>query len=356
MNDEIRISFINKGVRVERNDAGELELVPNLPCNGDRCEVVDLKELWFSQEKMDKSAPKGTNGMIFPLDLTRLYSIDYIRDENLTGNGIIFLDIDCGKDLVQTIYDAIPKINEIMCGNILAAAKTAKGVHVLCLSNRMTVDEYTAKNFYLLAAFAVAVQRVTSIDLREVVNIDPLTGQVHKCLDTCTFSMKQRLWLRYCDKVYWNDECNKVSLSQSDQAKLREMYPDLYKAMMRRLGYYDSHNNSNKVSRVTKFNVDVENQVGKHPYIEHQVRWRLFRSLCCCFRSDEAELWRQWERCCNMMAEGNGHNLRFYLSEPHRNRWLERWDDNENKTADQNLLEEFGYTVKGKKTVHIIHF
>lgn len=340
------ISYVNKGIRWERNDDGVMELVPNLPCNDEPCEVVDLKTLWFSQEKMDPEGLKSLNGMIFPLDLKCLYSIEHIREEKLTGNGTLFIDIDCGKDLVLPIFDAIPQINEIMSGNILAAAKTAKGVHVLCLSDRLTADEYTAKNFYVIAAFAVAVNRVTGIDLREV----------PKSLDSCTFSMKQRLWLRYCDHVYWNDYCNKASISKTDQDRLRKMFPDLYKSMMGRLGYYDGYNNSNVVSKVTKCSTTISESTGEHPYIEHHARWRLFRSLCCCFRSDEQELWRQWERCCNLMSEGNGHSRRFFLSEPHRNKWLQRWDNHDNKTPDTELLAEFGYTITDKKTVHIIRF
>lgn len=349
------ISWFNKGMYKEKDEDGNEILKPRLPYNDDPVNVVPLKNLWLWQETMNPLSPKGTSGMIFPFSFDKLYSIDYIKEHNLKSNGTVFLDLDCGKDLVQPIYDVIPKINEILCYNMICAAKTAKGIHVLFLSDPLTAEEYTARNFYMLASFTEAVKRVLNIDLSKEKWYDPKSDAMHGCLDSCTFTMKQRLWLRYCDKVYWFDNPIKIVPSDHTKAELRKLYPDLYKEMRSNLGYYDPVSSNNKVNRVTKCITSTNKNTSDHEYIEHRKRMRLFYSLCCCFRDDEENLFRQWERCCNLMAEGNGHTRKFFLNEPNKNKWLKRWDERKNKTPDQELLKEFGYNTTEKKTVFIFN-
>lgn len=350
----IQISWFNKGLYKTKDEKGNTVMKPQLPRNDNPVKVVPLKDLWLWQEKMNPKSPKGTSGMIFPFAFDKMYSIDYISENNLTSNGTVFIDIDCGAEMAAEIYAKIPEINEVLYSSMICASQTAKGIHILFLSDPLTASQYTERNFYMLAAFAYATQKVTGIDLNTAQWPDPETGELHGCLDTCTFTMKQRLWLRYCKKVYWFDNPVKTVPSASTQAELRRLYPDLYAKARGRLEW-DTRKKSGQPLPDTRCSATAATDTPKHPYIDHYTRWRLFRSLCCCFRDNEDELWRQWERCCDLMEEGNGHSKSFFLKAPHANHWLRDWDKQESHQPDTQLLREFGYTIENRNTVYVFH-
>lgn len=313
-------------------DSGKIE--PKLPKNGYTLQVVDLKLAWVSQTQMNPEAIKGSNGMIFPFNFTTFYDIDYIREENLCNNGIIFIDIDCGKKYAETIYNAIPECNQRLGYPIVAASMTKNGIHALFLSNPLTDSEFGYRVFLCLASLSWVIKEITGIDLRDI----------PKALDTCTYSIKQRLFLRYSKNVYWNDMAQVVQYDRVTVERLKKEYPVLYNNACP-----TTHRSLNSALK-RHCNVEVEEifDVPIHSYLPHKgnpSRWTLFDSLCCCFCDDEEELMRQWDRCAELIYPEN-HSVRHFKDEPRRNHWFDTWLESNNQWCNKDLLMEFGYKVK----------
>lgn len=308
---------------------------PYLPKNGSPLQVVDLKQAWIAQTQMNPEAIKGSNGMIFPFSYKEFYPIEYIREECLTNNGVIFVDIDCGVDYINQIYNSIPECNNRLYNGILAAARTKKGLHFLFLSQPKTAEEFRVAVFYRLTALAWTIKEVTGIDLR---NIDG-------ALDACTFSIKQRLFLRYSKDVYWNDMAIPTEFDRNTLDTLRKEYKDLYNKALPATGR--SLNSSLK--RRCEGEVEEIFEVPIHPYLPHQgnpSRWTLFDSLCCCYGDNEEELMKQWDRCAELIEPGNGHNTDWFKAEPRKNKWFDIWLNNNSHWCNEDLLMEFGYKLK----------
>lgn len=326
----IKISYANLGVYRDKDGV----INPGRPKNDDPLQVVNLKDKWISQSKMDPNNEKGMDGMIFPFSFHTFYRIEYIREEGLCGNGILFVDIDCGADYVEKIYNIIPKCNEILGYPIVAAATTKKGIHALFLSNELTEGEYRMMTFIALTSLAWAIKKVSGIDLRDIPG----------ALDACTFSMKQRLFLRYCKEPYWEDMAQVVKYKPEDLDRLKKEYPELYNKACPTI--HRSLNSSLK--RECSGEVEEIFEVPIHPYLPHAgnpSRWMLFDSLCCCYANDEEELMKQWDRCAELIYPEN-HGVAHFKEEPRRNNWLKMWNESNSHWCNRELLLEFGYKVK----------
>lgn len=340
----INISYYNQGVYLDRK-TGKME--PRRVRKGEALQVEDLKTVWMDQEKIDPNSIKGAAGMIFPLDHNIFYGIEEIRKNNLTSNGVVFIDIDSGVEVRDIIFEKIEEINIAMCNNILGASKTRKGLHILCVSNPSTASEYAMRVFERLCTFALVTKKITGIDLKAI----------DKALDACTFVMTQRLFLYYSPKVYWNDTaCNIANLYDSggvDESdlqrktrinnlnKIKAEYPEMWeKAYKAQRQIQDDNLNINIEADVT--GVSAATPQG---YIDHFQRWMLFDSLCCCYGNNKEELDRQWARCSKLMVEGHGHSEDFFKQEPNRNGWFDIWKNAKDHYCSIKLLKEFGYDI-----------
>lgn len=328
----IKISYKNLGTYVDK-ETGEVK--PVLPKNNSHLDVVDFKEVWCNQLKLDKNAPKGTSGMIFPFALDTLYEIEKMKEDGICSNGLIFVDIDCGEEAKQIIVNAMDKkpttILSAITMNILTACTTRKGLHIIFLSNPLTCNEYKMEVFIKLSTFAWAVKEVCGIDLRDI----------HGALDACTFSMKQRLFLRYTDWMFWNDHVQKATWDNDTWKEMKKEYPGLWEKV-------DKSANGFNIPAGLKIHRSADvlaiNPQEPHEYIEHHLRWRLFDSLCCIFAEDENELWKQWNRCCDMIEPKN-HSTEWFKAEPKRNKWLPMWLESRNHWYDEDMLVGFGYIL-----------
>lgn len=322
---DILVSYVNLGTHFDKD---ENNLVPNLPKNDSLLSVVNLKDVWMSQKTMNPNDAKGVNGMIFPFSFNTLYSIEKIKTDNLCNNGVVFVDIDCGEEYVQEIFDNIDECNQMMNGPIICGATTKHGLHLLFKSDPMTANEYSIKSCGYLTAFAWVLKKITGIDLREL----------PKALDSCTFSMKQRLFLRYSKNIYWNDYAVNVVLDKKTKSNLMEEYEDLWRKV-------NAPMETNKhLKRFCSGKIDEVVDVCKHEYIDHHVRWSLFDSLCCCFESEDSVM-NAWYRCCNLI-EPLSHSVDFFMNEPKKNKWYQKWIESNNHWCNKELLESFGYHLK----------
>ena len=76
-------------------------------------------------------------------------------------------------------------------------------------------------------------------------------------------------------------------------------------------------------------------------YKDHHQRWAIYDALIAVFK-DREKVDSEWVKIANTLPEKNAHTHSFYLDEPKRNRWFERY-----KTGDYvkvARLEEFGYS------------
>lgn len=341
---EIKTSFINLGTYRDQETG---DILPILPKNNSALKVVDLKTVWCYQVKMDKNAAKGTSGMIFPFDYQHFYDIKYIKENKLCNNGTIFIDIDCGEELVETVMNAIPELNQRLGFPILGAAMTKKGIHILVRSNYYTYEEFSRPVFYYLTAIAWVLKDITGIDLRSI----------DGALDACTFSMKQRFFLRYSKKIYWEDNAQIVIFPKPTREKLKEEYEFLWKKKIENNvwnKYREEQSQHVKIIQTGKIEKIID--PGTQDYIEHRgdnSRWTLFNSLCCCF-PDEKTVNKQWKRCAKLIAPTK-HDEEFFLKEPEKNGWYEKWCNKTTKYCNYELLERFGYVFKdGSKNSKVI--
>ena len=78
-------------------------------------------------------------------------------------------------------------------------------------------------------------------------------------------------------------------------------------------------------------------------YKDHHQRWAIYDALIAVFK-DKDKIDAEWAKIANILPEKNNHTHDFYLDEPRRNRWFERY-----RTGDYvkvSRLEEFGYRFK----------
>lgn len=332
MMESIKVSYVNLGTYVDRETK---EVKPSLPRTDSPLNIVDLKQVWMNQLNLQPNAEKGTNGMIFPFALPRLMSIEEMKENGVSTNGLVFVDIDCGAEARDVIMDKMDDINEKLGGAILTAAKTKKGLHIIFLSNPLTCNEYRMVVFMCITMFSHMVLKICDIDLRTI----------DKALDACTYSIKQRFFLRYSPTIYWNEFPSVTTGVDMDTLKtLSDEYPELWRR---------ADKSANKMGlpshvRVCNYaNLYAVNPVKKHDYIEHHLRWRLFDSLCCIFvkdLNDTTELFEQWNRCCELIDPVN-HSTAWFKEEPRKNKWYEMWVGKQYQWYDEDLLAEFGYIV-----------
>lgn len=328
----IKISYVNLGVYTDRQTG---EIKPVLPKNNSKLRIVDFRTVWMNQTNLSPDAGKGTNGMIFPFSLPTLIQVEQMKEEGICSNGLVFVDIDCGAEARDIIMDKMEDINSRLGGIILTVAKTKKGLHVIFLSNPLTYNEYRMMAFTCITSFSHVVLKVCGIDLRKI----------DRALDACTYSIKQRLFLRYSPTIYWNDFPSiSGGVDVETLTVLKKEYPELW----RRVDNTSSSLSLPRRVRVCNYaNLYAINPIEKHEYIEHHFRWRLFDSLCCIFvkdLTDTTELMKQWNRCCDLI-EPVHHSAEWFKDEPRKNKWYSLWSGKQCQWYDEELLTEFGYIV-----------
>lgn len=95
-----------------------------------------------------------------------------------------------------------------------------------------------------------------------------------------------------------------------------------------------------------KYNGKSEGFVVKTRYFEHHQRWQIYEALIAVF-NDKSVVDKEWERVCDNILELNGHNRFFYIKEPNKNHWYDRYfNDNGERYVNVGVLGKFGYKVE----------
>lgn len=80
----------------------------------------------------------------------------------------------------------------------------------------------------------------------------------------------------------------------------------------------------------------IENTVNYKP---HNERMQIYTALIGVF-NDYDEVTKQWEYIASLLPEHNGHDYKFYLNEPIKNKWYDRYNS---VYVNVDRLKEFGY-------------
>ena len=90
-------------------------------------------------------------------------------------------------------------------------------------------------------------------------------------------------------------------------------------------------------------NYSLEQKDIKEVYYGHPERMKIYTALvACCGTKEETD--KAWaNNIVPLIEEKNGHDKKFYLDEPNKNRWYERYDT---KYVNESWIEKFGYSFK----------
>ncbi len=195
-----------------------------------------------------------------------------------------------------------------------------------------------ARIYYNEVARAIVYKAFCECGYKEIIDYP----QVY---DNCTTSYYQ---LVYPTKIHWlhNRKCDgKLTYYEDlniDESKIiKKKNKELKNKLENATGFKTSRKGNYEFVLRNKFDV------AKVDYIVHAERWSLFESLKSIFK-DEDELRKEWERCCVLIPNCNGHSTEFYFNEPYKQNQSYTWENlyDTDCYCDIKLLKKFGYEVE----------
>ena len=162
-----------------------------------------------------------------------------------------------------------------------------------------------------------------------------------KVLDSCSKSSKQGLYLSN-NKIMFSDFTDDKFFGYCDIEDIS--IEQLYKLNIKKnLG-------GDKQIQNVKFNNKVGVDVNNVNYYPHHYRRCIYEALMVLFNKDKNKVNDEWEYIARMIpesdGEGGGHSTEFYINEPDKNHWFERFNDNVNHSL--HWLDPFGYKYDDK--------
>lgn len=298
-------------------------------------ELIDILKIC---KDIPVEAKKGeVKASIFPFVADKFYRKEEIIEMNLKTDGALLDDIDhCNDGTSQIIYDSF----ELLCKKIpnLYAMwfSQSKNLHVTFYTEALNSEEYAKQELWSLLYLAQAIEIVTGIKLDDT----KYTGNI----DDHNKSISQRFRLNRVEEFKYNEDYIIGNFPELDDEKFKEAkkkWPTLCSLI-------------DGAPKVIKHNIKINSSdkirltdVGKHSYIGHSSRWKLYDTLVYIFKDKAMEM---WNHCCEIMTEANGHTIEFYKKEPVKNRWVERYTG---EFIDFKLAEEFGIFVEKKAPLHL---
>ena len=196
--------------------------------------------------------------------------------------------------------------------------KTEENFKKCCL----LTEQYTRKLFYTIGEQAKQI-----IDYK----VDR-----HKVLDHCSYSIMQGFYIT-TNEIYYSPS---IDISDFGNVELDDITLDeIYQInnIIPTSGNFDQHRN-------TKFTNRKQVDKSKIKYFPHQHRRCIYESLIVLF-NDKEKVDEEWKYICELLPEtdnmSGGHNKKFYLQEPKKNRWYDLF--NKNEIHKLSWLDSFGY-------------
>ena len=296
-----------------------------LPSKGKPMQVKPLNEIHIGQNKDKTAAP-----------WLQMFDSGYrVTTDNIdwsTWNGCVYSDIDSKhyyNDCKQFDTDKLKNglheyflfyFNYNYLG--LQTSNSGTGYHILFFFN----VERTETNFKKCAQLVreIIVEAFTNIGAKEII-------EWPKVADKCSLSPYQGMYLTANPWSWGNsNQPGFGSFEEIDTYELRangSKYGSDVKADGTKLFEFKSY-------------TPVKTPVN---YKDHHQRGAIYRTLMGVFIEKE-KVDAEWEKICELIPEGNGHTRDFYINEPDKNKWFERYYNI--PFVNTYLLREFGYSFK----------
>jgi len=288
-----------------------------------KMDVVELKSINIKETKKED------------LPWLQIFNCGYrVTSNNINWkywNGCVFVDVDSKRyynnvkkfnpqELLDLLYDyLLINYNENFYN--IQISNSGTSYHIMFYFN----VEKNEVNFKKCCSFSQNIVRTSfkAIGAEDIVLYD-------KVLDKCCISQYQGIYITKNDILFGSiDDVFFGDFNNIDDYEI---------APKKILENSDIKKDGTKLFKLENFN-KTEKKVG---YKEHHQRWAIYQALIAVF-NDKKIVDKHWEYICSLLPEGNTHRKSFYIKEPDKNKWYERYNTEYVKVG---LLEEFGYTFK----------
>ena len=262
------------------------------------------------------------------------YRVDKKHGDENCWNGCVFIDLD-----TKHYYNEVKKFNPEKLEKILYEVLIRDYYNNFFFIQR----SFSGTSFHIVFYFNVkkselnrrkCVNRSKEIlesifvenGIQDIWNYRDKKGKL-VTVDKCAVSFYQGMYLTN-QKIFFNEKVN-GDFSMIDEYEYVE--PKILSV--------------NKVEEhvVDFINYSLEQKDIKEVYYGHPERMKIYTALvACCGTKEETD--KAWaNNIVPLIEEKNGHDKKFYLDEPNKNRWYERYDT---KYVNESWIEKFGYSFK----------
>lgn len=315
----------------------------SLAMGGEQMKVDTLTNI---QKYADNTKPKNAQPWLQVFDNGRRVTNDNINWSE--WNGITFSDVDTKLFHKHKQQFDVPRLLNIIHENI----KYKYNYNYYCcyispggLSYRILYYwkcDRTEENFMKCALLTEQYTRdlFYSFGTQGKEIIDFTYGK-SKVLDSCSKSSKQGLYLSTNDILFSDFTDDKYfGACDIDDINIEQLY---------KLNIKKNLGGDKQIQNVkfkNKIGVDVNNV----NYYPHHYRRCIYEALMVLFNKNKNKIAEEWEYIANLIpttdGDGGGHSTEFYMNEPEKNKWFDRFNDNVNHSL--HWLDPFGYKYDDK--------
>ena len=314
----------------------------SLPFGGEQMNVDTIENI---QKFANNTKPKDAQPWLQVFDNGRRVTNDNIKWSE--WNGITFSDVD-----TKLFYNHVQKFDVEKLLNIIHENIQFKynnnyyccyispgglGYRILWYWNcdrteenfmkcALLTEQYTRDLFY---SFGTQGKQI----------IDYKYGK-SKVLDSCSKSIKQGLYVT-TNKILFNEVAdNSFGYCDIDDIKIEQLY---------KLNIKKPLGGDKQIVNV-KYNNKTFIEKSDISYYPHHYRRCIYEALIVLFNKDKTKIAEEWEYIAKLIptsdGEGGGHSTEFYLKEPEKNHWFDRFNENVNHSL--HWLDQFGYKYDDK--------
>lgn len=290
---------------------------------GQKMDVIELSSIDVKNTKKEK------------LPWLQVFNCGYrVTTNNIDWNtwtGCVFADVDTKryynnvrkfnpKELLKGLYEYL-LFNYYENFYIIQISNSGTSYHVMFYFD----VEKNEENFKKCAAYAQDIIRTSfkAIGAEDIILYE-------KVIDKCSVSPYQGMYLTNNEILYGSIDDHSFGYFENI---------DTYEIPTGKI----LENSDVKKDGTKLFKLDkIEKNERKVSYKDHHQRWSIYEALIAVF-NDKETVNEHWKYICSKLEVGE-HSKDFFLKEPERNHWFERYEPGQ--YIKINKLEEFGYSFK----------
>lgn len=306
-------------------------------CRGN--EKMNISTLNEIQKYADTNKPKNAQPWI--QNFTNGYRVVTESIDYNDWNGITFSDVDskyfykyCKPFDIEKLLNAIYNAGQyIYTNNFYAVHLThsKQGYRIFWYWNCERTEENFKKCCILTEKYTRSMFYGFGEHGKQIIDFN-YNG--HKVLDHCSNSIMQGSYVTV-NNIYYSE------FTDSEQYGKCEL-EDINIEQLYKINNIQYKSKELSVEYKGKIEVSKENL----RYYPHSHRRCIYEALIRLFK-DKDKVDKEWEYVASLLPENDdvntGHTKKFYLNEPDKNRWYERYFKNENVVHRVDWLNPFGY-------------